>query len=345
MIIKRERSPLAIILLAVLLVVIACVSLTFGQIDVPVGKALAVIGSQLNLPGFTEADYTREQLAVIWYIRLPRMLVGVLVGAALGISGAVMQGIFSNPLADPGLIGISSGAATGAVLSIALGAASGSMFAMPAFAFCGSICAVCLTVFLAMRNGKIPVMTLLLAGVAVGMLLGAITSGLLTFMNEQKLQQYLFWMVGGLDYRHWEHVYLAVGPVLCGIVIMCMLARHLNILVLGETEAKAVGMPVTAFRMGLLFVAAMTTATSVCVSGNIGFVGLVIPHMMRMLIGPDHRVLLPASALGGAAFLVFCDSLGRIIMPPAEVRVGIMTAFLGTPYFLYLLRRMQKQFF
>ena len=345
MIIKRERSPLAIILLAVLLVVIACVSLTFGQIDVPVGKALAVIGAQLNLPGFTEADYSREQLAVIWYIRLPRMLVGVLVGAALGISGAVMQGIFSNPLADPGLIGISSGAATGAVLSIALGAASGSMFAMPAFAFCGSICAVCLTVFLAMRNGKIPVMTLLLAGVAVGMLLGAITSGLLTFMNEQKLQQYLFWMVGGLDYRRWEHVYLAVGHVLCGIVIMCMLARHLNILVLGETEAKAVGMPVTAFRMGLLFVAAMTTATSVCVSGNIGFVGLVIPHMMRMLIGPDHRVLLPASALGGAAFLVFCDSLGRIIMPPAEVRVGIMTAFLGTPYFLYLLRRMQKQFF
>lgn len=345
MIIKRERSPLAIILLAVLLVVIACVSLTFGQIDVPVGKALAVIGSQLNLPGFTEADYSREQLAVIWYIRLPRMLVGVLVGSALGISGAVMQGIFSNPLADPGLIGISSGAATGAVLSIALGAAFGSMFAMPAFAFCGSICAVCLTVFLAMRNGKIPVMTLLLAGVAVGMLLGAITSGLLTFMNEQKLQQYLFWMVGGLDYRRWEHVYLAVGPVLYGIIIMCLLARHLNILVLGETEAKAVGMPVTAFRMGLLFVAAMTTATSVCVSGNIGFVGLVIPHMMRMLIGPDHRVLLPASALGGAAFLVFCDSLGRIIMPPAEVRVGIMTAFLGTPYFLYLLRRMQKQFF
>lgn len=345
MIIKRERSPLAIILLAVLLVVIACVSLTFGQIDVPVGKALAVIGSQMNLPGFTEADYSREQLAVIWYIRLPRMLVGVLVGAALGISGAVMQGIFSNPLADPGLIGISSGAATGAVLSIALGAASGSMFAMPAFAFCGSICAVCLTVFLAMRNGKIPVMTLLLAGVAVGMLLGAITSGLLTFMNEQKLQQYLFWMVGGLDYRRWEHVYLAVGQVLCGIIIMCLLARHLNILVLGETEAKAVGMPVTAFRMGLLFVAAMTTATSVCVSGNIGFVGLVIPHMMRMLIGPDHRVLLPASALGGAAFLVFCDSLGRVIMPPAEVRVGIMTAFLGTPYFLYLLRRMQKQFF
>ncbi len=331
--------------LAFLLIAIACLSMTLGQIDVPVKSAVAVVFRQLQLPFLEDVTVSQEQLAVIWYIRLPRMLVGVLVGAALGISGAVMQGIFSNPLADPGLIGISSGAATGAVLSIALGTATSSMFMMPAFAFCGSICAVFLTVFLAMRNGKIPVMTLLLAGVAVGMLLGALTSGILTFMNEQKLQQYLFWMVGGLDYRRWEHVYLAVGPVVCGLCIMLLLARHLNILVLGETEAKAVGMSVTKFRMGLLFVAAMTTATSVCVSGNIGFVGLVIPHMMRMLFGPDHRVLLPASALGGAAFLVLCDSLGRVIMPPAEVRVGIMTALLGTPYFLYLLRRMQKSCF
>ena len=248
-------------------------------------------------------------------------------------------------MADPGLIGISAGAATGAVVAIAIGGTAGSMLAMPVFALCGSILAVCLTVFLAMRNGKIPVMTLLLAGVAVGMLLGAITSGILTFMNEQKLQQYLFWMVGGLDYRRWEHVYLAVGPVLVGILIMLLLARHLNILVLGETEAKAVGMPVMQFRMGLLFVAAITTATSVCVSGNIGFVGLVIPHMMRMLLGPDHRVLLPASALGGALFLVFCDCLGRVVVAPAEVRVGIMTAILGSPYFLYLLRKMQKSVF
>lgn len=342
---RKNSSTFALIILAVSLLFIACFSLTFGQIDVPFTNTVAILCEKLYLPFFDDSGYTKEQLAVIWFIRLPRMLVGVLVGAALGISGAVMQGIFSNPLADPGLIGISSGAATGAVISIALGASATGMYAMPAFAFLGSILAVCLTVFLAMRNGKVPVMTLLLAGVAVGMLLGAVTSGLLTFMNEQKLQQYLFWMVGGLDYRRWEHVYLAVGPILIGIIVMLLLARHLNILVLGETEAKAVGMPVAKFRMGLLFIAAMTTATSVCVSGNIGFVGLVIPHMMRMLLGPDHRVLLPASALGGAIFLVFCDSLGRIIIPPSEVRVGIMTALLGTPYFLYLLRRMQKQIF
>jgi iron complex transport system permease protein len=273
---------------------------------------------------------------------MPRLIVGILVGGALGISGAVLQGVFSNPLADPGIIGVSSGAATGAVLAIALGVAADSIFTLPLFAFGGAILAVALTVLLAMRNGKIPVMTLLLAGVAVGIFLGAVTSGLLTFMNEQKLQQYLFWMVGGLDYRRWEHVYMAVGPIVLGSGLMLLLARHLNILVLGDTEAKTVGMRVMPFRMGLLTIAALTTATSVCVSGNIGFVGLVVPHMMRMLVGPDHRVLLPASALAGAAFLVFCDTLGRVIMPPVEVRVGIMTAILGTPYFLYLLRRMQK---
>lgn len=342
---RKKNKGIILAGLFILLICISGISLTFGQIDIPIKNVLAVLADNLRAPFAVDTDFTREQQAVIWHIRMPRMLVGVLVGASLGISGAVMQGIFSNPLADPGLLGISSGAATGAVLSIALGAATDSMFAMSAFAFVGSAFAVSLTVFLAMRNGKIPVMTLLLAGVAVSMLLGAITSGILTFMNEQKLQQYLFWMVGGLDYRRWEHVELAAGPVLTGIVILVILSRHLNILVLGETEARAVGMSVTRYRMGLLFVAAVITATSVCVSGSIGFVGLVIPHMMRMLLGPDHRILLPASAMGGAMFLVFCDSLGRIIVSPAEVRVGIMTALLGTPYFLYLLRRMQRHFF
>lgn len=342
MFIKGNRKRLFIIGLLIFLFIVSCLSLTFGQMQVPASHVISIIWNHLQLPGEI-GSFAREENAVIWFIRLPRMLVGALVGASLGISGAVMQGIFSNPLADPGIIGISSGAATGAVLSIALGFATQSMFMMPIFAFCGSILAMCLTVFLAMRHGKIPVMTLLLSGVAVGMLLGAITSGTLTMMNEQQTQQYLFWMVGGLDYRRWEHVYMAMGPILLGITIMLLMARHLNILALGETEAKAVGMPVTTYRLALLFVAAMTTATSVCVSGNIGFVGLVMPHMMRALIGPDHRTLLPAAALSGALFLVFCDTLGRTIAPPIEIRVGIMTAILGAPYFLYLLRQLQKK--
>ena len=217
-----------------------------------------------------------------------------------------------------------------------------SILAMPAFAFFGSLAAVALTLFLSMRNGKIPVMTLLLSGVAVGMLLSAVTSGLLTIMNEQQTQQYLFWMVGGLDFRRWEHVYLALGPISIGMFLMLLAARHLNVLMLGETEAKAVGMPVNLYRTGLLLLASLTTAASVCVSGNIGFVGLIIPHMLRMIVGTDHRVLLPASAIGGACFLLLCDTLGRTLIPPTEIRVGIMTAVLGTPYFLYLLRRLQK---
>lgn len=341
---RKQKNRFFLSGLTVLLVIVACFSLTCGQIDIPMKNTLAIIAYHIGLP-VKSGDFNAQQAAVIWFIRMPRMIIGLLVGAALAISGAVMQGVFSNPLAGPSMIGVSSGAAMGAVLAIALGLSAQNAFFLPAFAFAGSILAVTLTVFLSMRNGKIAVMTLLLAGIAVSMLLGALTSGILTIINEQKLQSYLFWIIGGLDYRRWLHVYIAAGPILIGMAIIFLLSRHLNILVLGETEAKNVGMPVMVFRMGLLFLAAMVTATSVCVSGNIGFVGLVVPHMMRLLIGPDHRILLPASALAGGAFLVICDSLGRIILPATEIRVGIMTAILGTPYFIYLLRKMQKYYF
>ena len=216
------------------------------------------------------------------------------------------------------------------------------MFFLPMFAFLGSLAAVSLTVMLSMRHGKIPVMMLLLAGVVVGMLLGAITAGILTVISEQKMQQYLFWTIGSLDYRRWEHVLLGVGPICIGLAVMLFMARHLNILVLGDVEARAVGMPVTRYRLILLAVASMTTATGVCISGNIGFVGLIVPHMMRMIVGPEHRRLLPASILAGGMLLVFCDTLGRIVLDPIEIRVGIMTALLGTPYFLYLLRKNRR---
>lgn len=326
-------------LLFVCFFIISLISLSWGQIDIPFENILAMLCHELHLPIFADVPFTPEQQAVLYHIRMPRTLIGLLVGAGLGASGAVMQGIFSNPLADPGIIGVSSGASVGAVIAIALGLTEFSMFYMPLFAFAGALFAVTLTVFLAMRHGRIPVMTLLLSGVVVGMLLGAMTSGILTMMNEQKMQQYLFWTIGGLDYRRWEHVFLAVGPICGGIGVMLLMARHLNILVLGDVEAKAVGMPVLPFRLFLLIMASLTTATGVCVSGNIGFVGLVVPHMMRMLVGPDHRRLLPASIIAGGTFLVLCDTIGRIIMPPIEIRVGVMTAIIGTPYFLYLLRR------
>ncbi|SCM81530.1 Cobalamin import system permease protein BtuC [uncultured Sporomusa sp.] len=328
--------------MGVLLVVVIMVSLAWGQVAVPLDATLTVIGQQLHLPGIEGIEVTQEHTSVIWHIRMPRTLVGLLVGAALAVSGAVMQGVFGNSLADPGIIGVSSGAALGAVIAIALGVTANGIFYMPFFALTGALLAVGLTVALAMRNGKIPVMVLLLAGVAVSMLLGAMTSGILTFINEYRLREFLFWIVGGLDYRRWEHVYLAAGPVIAGILILFLLARHLNILTLGEQEARSVGVPVAFLRMVLLTVSAVTTATAVCVSGTIGFVGLIVPHIMRLLLGPEHRTLLPACAVAGGLFLVACDTAGRLLIPPSEVRVGIMTALLGAPYFLYLLRKAQK---
>lgn len=324
------------------LIFAAILSMSSGQYDISMETVIASFAHAAGLPILQHVTVTPEQEAVLFHIRLPRTLVGLMVGAGLGISGAVLQGIFSNPLADPGIIGVSSGASVGAVLAIALGVTAVSVLSLPAFAFCGSMLAVGLTVSLSMRHGRIPVMTLLLSGVVVGMFLAACTAAILTVMNEQKMQQYLFWTIGGLDYRRWDHVLLGIAPIGISACIMTLLARHLNLLAFGEVEARVAGMPVTAFRLLFLALASLTTAAGVCISGNIGFVGLVVPHMMRLLVGPDHRRLLPASLLAGGAFLVLCDSLGRLLLSGLEIRVGIMTAFIGTPYFLYLLRRHMK---
>lgn len=337
----KRRYGRIMLCLAALLFFAVLLSLSWGQMKIPFSHVMAAL-LQGIAPGSAGAGVPADQAAVLWHIRLPRTAVGLMVGAGLGISGAVLQGIFANPLADPGIIGVSSGASVGAIVAIALGLSSLSLFALPVFALLGALLAVLLTVSLSMRHGRIPVLTLLLAGVVVGMFLSAVTAAFLTAMNENKMQEYLFWTIGGLDYRRWDHVLLAIGPMGAGIAVMLLLARHLNILVLGDTEARAVGMPVTAYRMVLLLLASLTTASGVCISGNIGFVGLVVPHMMRLLVGPDHRRLLPASLLAGGCFLVFCDASGRVIFSGMEVRAGIMTAFIGTPYFLYLLRKQQR---
>ncbi|MCR5177091.1 MAG: iron ABC transporter permease [Anaerovibrio sp.] len=327
---------------AVLLIAFCVVfglSLSAGQYDLGFMQVVGWCFHQLGLSFLQDMDISAQQEAVLMFIRAPRTVVGLMVGAGLAASGTVLQGLFSNPLADPGIIGVSSGATMGAVLAICIGINSTSMIGLPIFAFTGAIIAVSLTIGLATRNGRIPVLTLLLAGVVVGMLFSAVTAAVLTIMDDHKVQQYLFWTIGSLDYRRWEHVLMGIVPISLGIMIMLFMARHLNILALGEAEAKAVGMPVAKYRLILLIVAALTTASSVCISGSIGFVGLIIPHMMRMLVGPNHKHLLPASILAGAVFLVLCDSIGRILLTNREINVGIMTAVLGTPYFLYLLRK------
>ncbi|CUH94656.1 hypothetical protein P22_0722 [Propionispora sp. 2/2-37] len=339
----KSRKRMLFLSLTLLLPAVVLWSLAVGQVPVPAETVMAIIGQKLHIAGLTNSSISPEQTAVIWHIRLPRVLAGLLAGAALAVSGAVLQGIFSNPLADPGIIGVSSGASLGAVIAIATGVTAYNVLYMPFFALIGAMLAVMLIVGLTMRHGKISVMLLLLSGVAVSMLLGAMTSGILTFMNEQRIREFLFWLVGGLDYRRWEHVYMTVGPVMAGIISLCFVARHLNVLILGEQEARSVGMPVNTLRFFLLLAASLTTAAAVCITGTIGFVGLVIPHILRLIIGPEHRALIPACALAGGLFLVFCDTLGRLILQPLEIRVGIMTALIGAPYFLYLLYKAQRK--
>lgn len=340
---QKESRIWIFCFLVILLLCTIIVSIHVGTISIPLGGVFRDLVYQVGLSLPIGTSLTDEQQAIFWFIRLPRIIVGLLVGAGLGISGAVMQGVFANPLADPGVIGVSAGASLGAVIAIGLGLSSLSIYYMPLFALIGAFGAVAIIVVLSMKSGRVRPVTLLLSGVAVNMFLGALTSGILTFMNEYRLKEFLFWMVGGLDYRRWEHVDLAIVPILLGIVILCILARHLNVLVLGETEARSLGLPVMFYRLLFLLIASVITAVAVCVSGFVSFVGLVVPHIIRMMIGPDHRFLLPLSALAGALFIVFSDTMGRVILAPVEIRLGVMTALLGAPYFIYLLRRVRSE--
>ena len=332
------RYKLLFIGMTIALAVLMIFSVAVGTVYVPFFDTLHVI---LKHWGWNVSGVLPEYDSVIYFIRLPRVVVAALVGAALAVSGAVMQGMFGNPLADPGIIGVSSGASLGAVAAIALGLTY-NIYIMPVFAAVGAVAAVCFTVMLAFRHGKIPVLVLLLAGIAVSMFLSACTAGILSLINEHQVHEYLFWMIGGLDYRRWEHVQLIILPVLAGIGSLCAMAPELNIMAMGEETAYSVGINLAKTRRILLGIASLTTAMAVCVSGNIGFVGLIVPHMLRLVVGPDHRRLLPASALGGAIFLVGCDLISRLIIPPAEIRVGIVTALVGSPYFLYLLSKAKR---
>ena len=269
---------------------------------------------------------TPEQTAAFWYLRMPRILVGLLVGGALALAGTVMQGLFSNPLADPGILGLSSGAGLGAIIALVTGTATLPYWAMPALALVGAFVTLLVAIAITLRGGRINPSILLLAGLAVSLFCGALTSGLLTTLPDLQVKTFLFWMIGGLEARHWSHV-----------------AMGLNVMALGDVEAKALGLPVTAYRVLFIFLASILTATAVCMSGTIGFVGLIVPHIMRRLVGPDHRRLLPAAAIGGASFLVACDTLGRLMPFAGEVRVGVVTALVGAPYFLYLLYGMRKE--
>ena len=270
---------------------------------------------------------------IVRQVRLPRITLAAVVGFSLASAGAVMQGFFRNPMADPSIIGVSSGAAVGAVATIAFPLAI--PFGLQTAAFVGALLAAFGVYAIASEGGRTPVATLLLAGIAVQTLLGAAVSYML-LQAGQSLREAVYWLMGQFSGSSWAEVEVTLPLSLLAFAVIYTYARDLNVLLLGETDAHTLGIEVERTQRILLAVASVITAAAVSVAGVIGFVGLIVPHVMRLLVGPDHRILLPTSALAGAAFLVAADTFARA--GPAEVPVGIVTAALGAPFFLYLLR-------
>lgn len=297
-----------------------------------------------KLPGadgfFPSRDWPETFETIVFQLRLPRVILAVLVGAALAISGVILQGLLRNPMADPYILGISSGAALGASVAIlfGLGAHVLGIYTIPVMAFLGASGTAFVVYNLARVGNRVPMSTLLLAGIAVGSFLSALTS-LAMVTSGQNLHQVIFWLMGGFAGRGWDHVRVLLPYVLIGITPIFLYARELNVMLLGEEPAQHLGVEVERLKQLMLGAATLVAASAVAFSGIIGFVGLIIPHAVRLLVGPDHRVLLPTSALIGAIFLAAADAVARVAAAPLEIPVGVITALCGGPFFIYLLRK------
>ena len=308
-----------------------------GPYTILPSRAVEILLEQLSI-GQAAASETEQ--AIIVSIRLPRIILALIVGGALGVSGAVMQGLFRNPMADPGIIGVSSGGALGAVIAIATGASALVSLALPAMSFAGAAATLVLVYAVASVGGRFSMAALLLSGVATGAFVAAIISAIILFTaNLQAQREMLFWLAGGLGASTWEDVRLCVPFVLLGIAVSVALSRDLNLLMLSDDEARALGARVALIRNLLLVATSLITGAAVAFSGTIAFVGLIAPHTLRLIVGADHRVLIPLSAIGGGLFLLAADTLARTVVSPAEVPVGVVTALTGAPFFLALLAR------
>jgi len=342
----KPNTFLIFALLIVLLVFAIIAGISFGSANIPPSIVSRVLLSKVLPDGWINiSDINETDFVVIWLIRTPRVLVAAFVGAGLAIAGAQMQGLFKNPLASPDIVGTSAGGSFGAVLAIALGFASRSIFYLPLFAFIGSLGSLFIVYQIATQRGRTPTATLLLTGIALSSLIGAATSLVISlkFYSYEVAVQILFWMMGGLDSRTWIHVFMIAPFVIIGSVIAGVFLRELDLMLLGEEAAESLGVEIETTKRIILTGAALITGAAVAVSGIIGFVGLVVPHIVRLLLGPSHKRLIPASAFVGATFLIMADLIARTLIKPEEIRLGIITASIGAPFFLYLLLKHKKE--
>lgn len=317
---------------ALLLVFAAFTSLSLGVVQLSPAETMQAL--------FRPGEAEKMTAAVVWSIRLPRIIVAMLVGAALAAVGAVMQAILRNPLAEPGITGVSAGAAVGAVAGITFGLAGSSQWGIPLAAFAGAAAVSLILQTVLQTRRDIGAATIILVGVSISALAGAIINLLIANARDDSLvRSALFWLAGDLELRSWDHVLIAIAPILLGIAYLFARVRALDALSLGEQTAATSGVDVARERTLLLLVASLVTGAAVAVSGVISFVGLVVPHAVRLIVGASHSSLLPLSALGGALFLVLADTAARAAFGPVVVQTGVVAALVGAPVFLVLLLR------
>ncbi|WP_308117597.1 FecCD family ABC transporter permease [Streptomyces anatolicus] len=337
----RRGAPLPLTVGLVAVLVLLCLfSAGIGAYGIPLGDVIASVQHRTGLGG---APLDRVGESVLWNVRLPRVVLALLVGASLGCAGALMQGVFGNPLAEPGVIGISSGAAVGAVASIALGLSFLGNWTVTVCAFVAGLATVLLVYVMSREGGRTEVVTLILTGIAVNAFAGALIGLCLFFADNAQLSQITFWQLGSLAQATWPKVLAVLPCALLGLAVAPFSARKLDLLALGERPARHLGVDVERLRLVLVLVVALLTAAAVAVAGIVTFVGLLVPHLLRMAAGPGHRFLVPGSALGGALVLVAADLAARTVAAPAELPLGVLTALFGSPFFFWLLRRTRRR--
>ncbi|MBN2808086.1 MAG: iron chelate uptake ABC transporter family permease subunit [Deltaproteobacteria bacterium] len=344
---NSKRTRWATVTFALLLLLLLAggllLSLTHGSWVLSGSRVAQIILAKCGI--LTVAEPSPVELAIIWDGRLPRVLAAALVGFSLAVAGAVMQGIFKNPMASPGVIGVSSGAALGAVLAIYLGLTSVFTASLPMMAVGGALLTLIIVYVIATSAGRTSIATLLLAGIALNLILGAVTSFVITLSTREfdVGRVIVTWLMGDFNNRNWMHVEIVTMTALSALALIFCYVRDLNILMLGEESAANLGVEVGRARNILLLAASILTGGAIAVAGVIGFIGLVAPHMVRAIVGPDNRRLLPLAGLLGAVFLVYADLCVRLIIP-VDLKVGVLTSLLGGPFFIYQIIRYRNRF-
>ena len=339
---QPARGAILAVVLTVALVVGVVLSAVAGQLPITPSE---VIGSILRAVGIDNSWAPDDPIieSTLWVVRFPRLVMGLMVGAALAVAGAVMQAIFGNPLAEPGVVGVSSGAALGASVSIVFGLTVLGSWSTAAFAFAGGLLAVLLVYFVSRASGRTEVVTLLLTGIAINAFGGAGLALLLFVGDTASREQIIFWQLGSLNGSNWSEVVVVAVIAVIGLGVALLFARKYDLFSLGERAARHLGVNVEVLRVLSILLVALLTGAAVAFCGIIAFVGLIVPHIMRMAIGPAHRPLIVASAVGGGVLMVYADLIARTMIPGADLPIGMLTSLIGGPFFFFLLYRARKQ--